>query len=650
MRKTLKKTGAKMSTGQKATIDRYEHQHREHTLDKHLKELRCLYDIARIAGAPDITLLQRYDEITKLLPRILQYPEIACAKITINGLEFKTDNYRGTPWKLSSGIMSRGYKIGIVEVGYLEERPESDGDVFLTEEKLLIDSVAERLEIITEHRRAEEALQESEAKYRAIFEQASDSIVLIDNETTEIIDFNDRAHESLGYSREEFSKLKITDIDVTMSAEDVKKRLRKIAEGGTQIIETKQRTRRGEIRNVHISSRALNIGGKNYTIGIWRDITERQQSEELLKTITHDSPLGVYILQNGRIQYTNPQFQKLTGYSEKELINRDLLSIISVADTDVVKSSTIFTLKEERPYPCEFRIINKAGQIKWVMQTVSAIRYQGREAILGNIMDISERKYLERKVIEYEELSKMKSDLLATVSHELRTPLAIIKGYSTMILDYFNKLSPGEQKEYLKSIDNSTERLAKLVENLLDTSRLEAGLLKLEKAPGSISKLVRQAGVEARIRANNHNIITRLGKRLPSANTDIKRIRQVLDNLIDNAIKYSPAGTEIVIAAEQVDSELIISVSDKGRGIPPDELTSIFDRMHRIEKRLNSGTDGMGLGLSICKRLVEAHGGRIWVESQVARGSTFYFTLPTTPSTPRAKLKDKSAIFTPRLL
>ena len=185
------------------------------------------------------------------------------------------------------------------------------------------------------------------------------------------------------------------------------------------------------------------------------------------------------------------------------------------------------------------------------MQTVSAIQYQGREALLGNLMDITERKYLERKVIEYEELSKMKSDLLATVSHELRTPLSTIKGYSTMMLDYFSKLSPDEKREYLKSIDNSTDRLAKLVDNLLDTSRIEAGLLKLEKAPTSISKLIRQAVAEARVRANKHHIVSMPGKRLPRVNIDARRIRQVLDNLIDNAIKYSPQGTEILISARR---------------------------------------------------------------------------------------------------
>jgi K+-sensing histidine kinase KdpD len=205
-----------------------------------------------------------------------------------------------------------------------------------------------------------------------------------------------------------------------------------------------------------------------------------------------------------------------------------------------------------------------------------------------------------------------------------------------MILDYFAKLTSDETKEYLKSIDNSTDRLSKLVDNLLETSRLEAGLLHLEKTTVSLPQLIERIAEEASIRDNHRHIFRTKSKKLPRANIDAKRIRQVLDNLIDNATKYAPADTEIEISAEQSGYELIISVTDKGPGIPAEELTNIFDRMYRIEQRVYSGADGMGLGLYICQRLVTAHGGRIWAESTVGKGSTIKFTLPIT-SQPRNK-------------
>jgi PAS domain S-box-containing protein len=611
------------------TIERYERNRMKNELDRRVKELRCLYDVASISGAPDITLQQRFEEITHLLPRAFQYPDIAFARIAINGREFRSDYYRKTKRRMSADIIVRGEKAGIVEVGYVKEPASTDNNLFSKEERLLLDAVAERLGIIAEHRQIEDALRQSEKKFSTAFNASPVMITISTLKDGRFIEVNDSFANFTGYSREEVIGRTSIEMGNWMFAEDRNKMLELLKEeGSVRNLEVESRHKSGEVRISQLSAELINIGNEPCILAVVNDITERKQSEELLKTVSFNSPLGIYIVQDEKLQYANPQFQKLTGYSEKELLGKDLLSLVAIEDSDAVKSSTVFTLQEQNPYPCEYRILNKNGQIKWVLQTVSPIHYQGREAILGNLMDITERKYLERKVIEYEELSKMKSDLLATVSHELRTPLATIKGYSTMMIDYFSKLTSHEKRDYLKSIDHSTDRLAILVDNLLDTSRMEAGLLKLEKAPTSISKLIRGAVTEARIRDNKHRIVTTLSKKLPKLNIDTKRIRQVLDNLIDNAIKYSPKGTEVAISTRQVNQEFLFSIADQGSGIPAEELTNIFDRMYRIEQRLSSGVEGMGLGLYICRRLVEAHGGRIWVESQLGKGSTAYFTLP----------------------
>ncbi len=611
----------------------------KHALDKSVKELRCLYDIASITGTPNISLYERFAKIVKMLPRAFQYPKIASARITLSGEEFKTENYRKTDQKISADIMVQGTKTGTVEIGYIKTPPTTDKDLFSKEEKLLMDAVAERLGTITEHRRAEEALRESEEKFSKAF-RASPAIVTITTlEDGRLIEVNDSYTYFTGYSREEAFGLSTTDTGSWPNAEDRARMVQTLKkQGKIRNIEIETRTKSGEIRFGQLSAELIDIGGKPYIIAVVSDITEQKQSQEILQTVSHDSPLGIYITQDDRLQYTNPQFQKITGYTQNELLGRELLNLVAIEDSDVVRSCTAFTLQESSPYPCEYRILNKNGQVKWVMQTISPIRYEGREAVLGNLMDITERKYLERKVIEYEELSKMKSDLLATVSHELRTPLSTIKGYSTMILDYSSRLGSDETMDYLKSIDNSADRLTKLVDNLLDTSRMEAGLLKLEKSPTNISQLIQRVAAEAGIRAGHHKIITKLNDKLPRLNIDVKRIRQVLDNLIDNAIKYSPQGTEVLISAKKNGRELLVSINDQGAGIPAEELTNIFDRMYRIEQRLSSGVDGMGLGLYICQRLVEAHGGRIWAESTVGQGSTIQFTLPIT-STAKRKMK-----------
>jgi len=133
---------------------------------------------------------------------------------------------------------------------------------------------------------------------------------------------------------------------------------------------------------------------------------------------------------------------------------------------------------------------------------------------------------------------------------------------------------------------------------------------------------------EARIREQEHSLRTELKGEPLTLEIDNHRIQQVLDNLLDNAFKYSEKGTEVVVRLETNRDEVEISVSDQGRGIPPEELERVFDKMYRIEQRLSADPSGMGLGLALCKALVEAHGGRIWVESVVNKGSTFHFTLP----------------------
>ena len=617
MEKTVRKSGGR----QRRAADR--------DLDKHVRELRCLYDIASISGTPDITLETRFAEIVKALPRGFQHPEIACARIKLNGAEYRTDNYRPTGRRLSAEIIVGGDAAGTVEVGYSIAPPAMETGPFSKEERLLLDAVAERLGAITAHRQAEKALRESEERFSLAFRASPAMVTITTLKDGRYIEVNDSFTQLTGYSREEALQLTTLDTGTWPHAEDRARMVRTLeSQGRVRNLEVVSQTKSGRSLTGLLSAELIDIGGEKCIIAVTMDITQQKQFQELLQSISHSSPLGIYIVQEDRLQYTNPQFQKITGYDQSELQGRELLSLVPVEDSDVVKSSMVSTLQGGNPYPCEYRILNKTGQIKWALQTASPIHYDGREAILGNLMDITERKYLERKVIEYEELSKMKTDLLATVSHELRTPLATIKGYSTLMLDYFARLGGDEIRDYLKAVDYSTDRLSKLVDNLLDTSRMEAGLLKLDKAPVNIPNLIRNVVEEAGVRANHHKIVLFFESRLPRVNIDARRIRQVLDNLIDNAVKYSPPGTEITISAEKRPRELLVSVTDRGPGIPLEELTNIFDRMYRIEQRLYTGADGIGLGLYICQRLVEAHGGRIWAESTLGQGSTIKFTLP----------------------
>jgi signal transduction histidine kinase len=233
-----------------------------------------------------------------------------------------------------------------------------------------------------------------------------------------------------------------------------------------------------------------------------------------------------------------------------------------------------------------------------------------------------------RKVVEYRELDRLKTNLLSTISHELRTPLASIKGYASLLLAYEHKLDKIQKKESITAIDRATDRLTELIEHLLDMSRLDAGLLRLTLQPVKPLEIIATAVDEAKMRTPEFRFINNINDELPEITADGRRLRQVIDNLLENAVKYSPAGTVITLSAGVKGDDLLISIADQGRGISESEFTRIFERMYRIEQRLQKDPGGLGLGLSLCKALVEGHGGKIWVESTVGKGSTFYFTIP----------------------
>ncbi len=234
-----------------------------------------------------------------------------------------------------------------------------------------------------------------------------------------------------------------------------------------------------------------------------------------------------------------------------------------------------------------------------------------------------------RKVAALRELDRMKTELLSTVSHELRTPLGSIKGYATTLLTHGNKLRKDEQREFLEIIDSEADRLRELIENLLDLSRLEAGVLRIDRDAVHLAAIAQEVTRKVQLSTPNHEIRLDWPAPDPTVNADQKRIYQVIQNLITNAVKYSPNGGCITLSAVVDGRELVISVADEGLGLPAPELDRIFDRFHRVQSDVSRGIGGTGLGLAICKGLVEAHGGRIWAESAgVGRGSTFRFTLP----------------------
>lgn len=232
------------------------------------------------------------------------------------------------------------------------------------------------------------------------------------------------------------------------------------------------------------------------------------------------------------------------------------------------------------------------------------------------------------KASTYRELDRLKTELLNAVSHDLRGPLSNIKAYAATLVEPGGEMAPDEQMLYLQTIEEEADRLRDLLDHLLDLSRIEAGQLHLAVQSVNVDRVVKQAlSSLLSATAPPHHYETAIPDDL-FATADGRRLRQVLHNLIENAVKYSPEGGAIRLSAAAMGSEVVISVSDEGVGIPRHQWDRIFRPYQRANTAVDRGIAGNGLGLALCKGIVEAHGGRIWVESEPSVGSTFSFTVP----------------------
>jgi len=244
---------------------------------------------------------------------------------------------------------------------------------------------------------------------------------------------------------------------------------------------------------------------------------------------------------------------------------------------------------------------------------------------------IIERARLRRESLQIEVLQRtdaLRAALLSSVSHDLRTPLASIKASASSLLQEDVQWNDEERRSFALAIEREADRLNRLVANLLDMSRIEGGALKPEKEWYPIDELIHDVLGHLQPMLQNRAVIAHLPDDLPPVELDYLEIDQVLTNLIENAVRYTPSESPIEIRAQIDGDQMVISVADRGPGIPPADLERVFDKFYRVLGPLSKGTPGSGLGLAVSKGLVEAHGGHIWAENREGGGAIFHFTLP----------------------
>jgi diguanylate cyclase (GGDEF)-like protein len=238
---------------------------------------------------------------------------------------------------------------------------------------------------------------------------------------------------------------------------------------------------------------------------------------------------------------------------------------------------------------------------------------------------------LEKANKELEELNRVKSEFVSTVSHELRTPLTTMKEFVALILDEIPGKINKEQAEFLNIINENINRLARLINNMLDLSRIESGRMELNRREINMNTVAEEVIKSLQAQAIEKDILLQnlLPNDLPTVYADFDKILQVLTNLVDNAIKFTQKGGKVIIVGNKINEQVEVSVIDSGIGIAKEDCSRIFDKFQRIELPTTQQIRGSGLGLSICKAILELHNGNIRVESEVGKGSNFTFSLPT---------------------
>ena len=502
---------------------------------------------------------------------------------------------------------------------------------------------------LSEKKKTEQKKKETEQRYHALFNQSPLGVLIIDPQTMGFVEFNDVAHQQLGYTREEFEKLTLPEIEAKESPEEIRSHIDAISKGISEEFETEQQTKDCSIRNVLVSTRTIMIRDKKFLHCIFHDITEIKNAQKALvasevqyRQLVEVAQEGVWVFDEDYVtKFVNPRMAQMFGYVQSELVGKKIFDFIDEENLSMLRDY----LKEHEGRIVgnfEYEFSKKDGSR--VFTSISAAQitddngnYIGTMALLS---DITSRKDMEKKLEKYskhleilvekktEQLAEaqaqlIKSERLAAIGelagmigHDLRNPLSGIKNaaYYLRKRDLEN-LSP-QSKEMIETIDKCIGHSNKIINDLLDYSRE----IRLDREEISLKDLVSEA-LSMILIPEKVNVEKKLIRKV-ELYVDLDKLERVFVNLIKNAIDAMPDGGTILIESKEADDRLELSFTDTGTGIPDDVMPKMFSPLFTTKAQ------GMGFGLAICKRVVEAHGGIINCQTMKGKGTTFTVTLP----------------------
>ncbi len=588
---------------------------------------------------------------------------------------------------LGQGVPHRiEYRFKHKELGY---RWVSDTRSLVYDERNVPVAVVGNLTDITERKRAEETLRDSEERYRQLFDSISDAVIVYSSEGR-FLDCNATALQRLGYTREEFLRLGAADIVHPDFHQTMKGNQKRIWAGEPTVVESVHRCKDGRSIPVEVNARRVEYNGKPAILAVVRDITERKRAEEELResedhyrTIFESAPVAIFhSTPEGKITSANPAIARIFGYESPD----ELMAVVNKSGV----AKALYVHPEKRPPAVDIAL----AQEGWVVFENQYRRKDGN-VITGHVLfravrnpdgttshlegfieDITERKRAEEELVKYhehleelveertgelskankqlqqevaerkqaeeklerlyqketelrqelEEEMKKRVEFTRALAHELKTPLTPMVMSSELLT---SELKDETLLRVARNISRGAANLNSRIDELLDLAREEMGMLQIKPERVDVLGLLGEVveDVAPVPSSRGQSLISKLPPTLPSVRADRVRLRQIVLNLLNNAFKFTPDGGEITLRARQEDGDLVVEVQDTGRGIAEEEQQRLFEPYHRVDADRECMA-GLGLGLALCKTLVELHGGRIWVESAPGKGSTFGFSLP----------------------
>lgn len=492
---------------------------------------------------------------------------------------------------------------------------------------------------ITRQKEIEDALRESEQRFRSFFENNMAVMLLIDPDDGRIVDANPAASQFYGWTREEIMKKRIMDIN-TLPSEVLKVEMQKVRDQLRSHFEFRHRRADGSERDVEVFSSKVHIAGKDLLFSIIHDVTAKKQAEvqtRLLGKSVEQSPVSIIITDaSGTMIYVNPMFTKITGYEFHEAIGNTPRILKSGVQSQEFYENLWKTISSGQTWAGELCNRRKDGTLYWEDAIISPIlnEYGLITNYVGVKEDITERRQMLQDLIRAkeraEESDRLKTAFLTNLSHEVRTPMNAIMGFTELLRR--EELPQDKKNEYIEIVHRSGQDLLSKISDIVEISKIETRQVTFSPETFDLNQLLRELQQESlAFLPRDKEIKLAFSILRPDTEyflrTDRAKLRYILSAFLSNGIKFTEKGF-VDLGYEEQDGNIVLFVRDSGIGIDSKYHEAVFQRFFRIENDMAIKAGGLGLGLAISKAYAELMGGKIWVESEPGKGSTFRLSIP----------------------